>query len=146
MSCFSANNNGEFDRDSLLAEKLRQFTNKFTNVLYPAIIDVNGEMISIESSSQEFPPDYAEYVYTMKALAEKILKIFCSSNVSKLKVRSEKQAFFSLYCLDQFHVLVFFSEIDPDISKAADPTSSDEKFHDILNEMKNIVSSAVEIV
>eukprot|EP01040_Poterioochromonas_malhamensis_P002222 gene2222-2364_t len=146
MSCFSTSKGGQSDRDTLIADKLNQFTHKFHNVRYPAVIDIHGDMISTMSNFHEFPPEYAAYVYTMKTLAEKVLKIFCTSNCLKLKVRSESQAFFSLYCLDQYHVLVFYCDIDPELSKAIDPTGNDDKYQEIISDMKKILSSSIDIV
>ena len=141
MSCFAGNQTSLADRDSLLAEKLYLFTNKFHNVRYPAIIDANGDMITPLNSIDDFPPEYTSYIFTLKSLAERVLKIFCTSNCQKLKVRGENQALFSVYNLDSEHFLAFYCDIDPDVSKAVDPTGNDDSFPDVLADIKKILST-----
>lgn len=145
MSCFSFQGGSRASRYLLLQEKLRLFTNRFQNVLYPAIMNKHGDFITLEEVDK-FPPQYGAYIHTLRTLCEKILKNFCNGNCKKLKVRAESRALFSLYSIDENHVLVFYSEIDPEISKAIDPTSFDESLTDLLAEMQLILSSNIEVV
>jgi hypothetical protein len=143
MSCFSVNSRQQSSRYLLLEDKLKSFISSFQEVRYAAIIDRNGDMISL---SEMVPPEYQSYCFTIKSLSEKVLRIFTQSNCKKLKVRGDYKALFSLYVIDDNHVLVFFSEINCDHSRALDPTPVDESLNDLLVEMKRILDSRLEVV
>jgi hypothetical protein len=143
MSCLSISKSHKESRYLLLEEKLRIFTQRFQKVLYPAIIHRNGEVITF---SEDLPPEYEAYIFSMRAIAEKVLKVFCHGNCRKMKIRGDNQALFSLYSLDNNSVLVFYSEIDPNISKAIDPTSLDDTMTDLLTEIQLIFTTSIDVV
>lgn len=147
MSCFSAPPTNTIQKTKLLEEKLKKLIGKFHHVRFPLIINEFGEIVCTLISVEDIPTDLGSYVVSAKSLSEKVLKLLCSSNgrCRQMKVKGENSTVFNLLCLDERHVLVFFFTCEEDYELITEP-ATDESVEEVLNEIRLIINSSVNVV
>lgn len=128
------------DRKSHIERNLQSMAQKMHNVRFPAVLNMDGDIIYQYTGGAEPPLDADIYAMNLIEIGTKISKLFSYGNVTKVRITGLHRTLVHIQVLTAEHILVFFMETEPITRALLDYDAIEDEIGTYIDRLINLLS------